>query len=557
MDTSNRSAMLAAASELATESRWREVVDLAKKIVAMEPSQYTAWWLLAQSYDGLQRKSDALYAYAQYYQNAPKHGDLRATREFAASQAGIPFQEAEDIDIETAHPLENFKVTIGGQRLFVQTYNDAGKPIAEVIEAAEALVKSSNPFEAWLHLRKHPELLTAVADTILSSMAQAQSDVRARASVEWYREALRRVREGDAVAPFAKLAQISEVDFLAFVTAADDLQPVLIKLIEATADAERDALLEDHPELVVDDRTLTFLRILGGVQGDPEAREAIQSLFTLIRRTRRGRAGVKLSRPPPGLQEALDQATAAAESGGIAEINVALAEWYSIDVQKAVEPSLVALTRGVLLLARLDRTGDTDDLRKACTILQDAMNRDADPDSPMLPYHYAIALLRRFEHEGSMADLDKAIAALQQVLTLVVDGTVVEGAARSLLGSILMRRADMTGNISDLNESIAMQRVAITAHAKAEDLAGRLANLATACLNHFGISGDIAKLDEAEGYYKEILELAPGKGCAPRREIVSSALSHYGKFGVARPRDRGRPRDSRRLRCTPRHFTRI
>jgi hypothetical protein len=75
-----------------------------------------------------------------------------------------------------------------------------------------------------------------------------------------------------------------------------------------------------------------------------------------------------------------------------------------------------------------------------------------------------------------------------------------------------MRRAESIGSISDLDESIAAQRLAITADAEPEGLAGRLANLATACVDHFGISGEVAKLDEAEGYYKEILALAPSKG---------------------------------------------
>jgi hypothetical protein len=385
-----------------------------------------------RTHEGLQRKTDALHAYAKYYEYAPKRSDLRATREFAASQVGIPFQEADDTDVGAAHPLVTFSVTIGGERVLVQAQNDSGRSLEELVKTAEELVQSSNPFEAWVHLHKHAELLTAIGDAILSSMAQAQPDVRARAGAEWYREALRQVREGHAVAPFAKLVHVSEADFLAFVTAVDDLQPLLMKLTEATTDAERDAILDEHPELQTDDRVLTFLRILGGLQRDPAARNVIQSVFTLVHRARRGHHRAERRRMPTGVEQAFDRATAAVEHGSVEEISAALAEWGSIGVQEVVDPSLFALSQGVLLLARYERAGDVADLRTACTTLRNAVKSDTDPDSPILPYHYATAVLRRFEREGNVVDLDQAIAVVRQVLTLVVDGTTLEGAARSL-----------------------------------------------------------------------------------------------------------------------------
>jgi hypothetical protein len=117
---------------------------------------------------------------------------------------------------------------------------------------------------------------------------------------------------------------------------------------------------------------------------------------------------------PTGVEQAFDRATAAVEHGSVEEISAALAEWGSIGVQEVVDPSLFALSQGVLLLARYERAGDVADLRTACTTLRNAVKSDTDPDSPILPYHYATAVLRRFEREGNVVDLDQAIAVVRK-----------------------------------------------------------------------------------------------------------------------------------------------
>ena len=247
MDPSNLNAMLVTASELAMESRWREAVEIARKAVVIAPSEYKAWWLLAEAYDKLGRSSDAVHAYAECYRHAPRQDDLRAIRSFAAKRAGIPFEEGDDAGDDRREEVVNFVVTIGGKRMLVQAHNDSGRTLEEVVDAAETLIQSPNPFDAWVHAEKHRELFSALADTVLSALAQAQPEARARAGVERYRDALRRVRSGEGVLPFAEMAQIDEAEFLAFVTAVDDLQPVIQELAAATTDADRDAILGDIP----------------------------------------------------------------------------------------------------------------------------------------------------------------------------------------------------------------------------------------------------------------------------------------------------------------------
>ena len=493
------------------KSRWRDVIDLAQNVVRVAPSEHQAWWFLAQAYHQLQRKSDARQAYTEYYKTAPKLNELRAMREFAAHEAGIPFVEADDSAADTAHPLVMFEVSIDGKRVLVQANNDSGRSLEEVVEAAEGLLRSGNPFNAWVYIQKHPELMSALGDTILSSLAQAQPDVHGRASVEWCRDALRQVRDGAGVAPFAQHAKISEGDFVAFVTAVDDLQPVFQKLAEAANISERNKVVDDHPELLHDARTLTFLRIMGGLQQNPEARELFQSLYTFIRRAQRGLS----MREPPQLsaqaQKVYDRSMESIGRGDIAAIDTILAEKYAVDSAAAADASLVALSRGVLLLARYERTGNINDLSSACSVLEEIVKQSVDPDSPLGPYHYATALLRRFEREGNLIDLEQGIAAVEQVLSLVVDGTRTEGAARSLLGSMLMRRAELTGNISDMNNSLAAQRLAITATADEAAQTARLANIAEACLKRFDMAGDLRDLDEATGYFDELQKLAPAQ----------------------------------------------
>ena len=422
--------------------------------------------------------------------------------------AGIPFETADDIDDDPNQPLVSFEATIDGKKAFVQARNDSGKTLDAVIEAAETLVRSVNPFDAWIHAQRHRELFSSLADTILSAMAQAQSDVRARTGVERYRDALRQVREDGGVRPFAEMANVSETDFLSFVTAVDDLQPIMQQLAEAPDDSGREAILEKHPELLTDDRTLPFLRLLGGLQRDAGAREMIQSLLTFIRQARRGTRG-RARATSPHVQRAEEQSRAAIGQGSVEAIDAALRGWDGIPKGDTGNSLSIAVSRGALHLARYDLAGDAGDLDIACATLAEAMKADPDPESPLLPYHYGIALLRRFERRGTAVDLDDGIAAMRLVLTLVVDGTQVEGAARSMLGVMLMRRAERTGNVSDLNDSIAAQRLAITADAEPGRLAGRLANLATAFQERFEMSGTIADLDESQRCYQEALAIAP------------------------------------------------
>ncbi len=457
--------MMVAASGLANESRWREAAELAEQVVAIAPSEHSMWWLLGQAYDQLGRGGDARNAYAQYVRHAPKSADLRAFREFAASQAGQPFDERDEIDDDGT--FVGFEVTIGGKKAFVQTRNDSGTTLEKVIEAAETLVQSVNPFAAWHYASRHRELFTAIGDVVLSSMAEAQTDVRARTGIERYRDALRRVREGEGVAPFAEMAEISADDFLAFVTSIDDVQPAVMKLSQARSTDDRRRVLQEHPELL-SDRALTFLRLLGGLQHDRDARVMMQDLFTLLRRARRG------ANAP------------------------------------ASEESEEVLQSGVEKLVGYERTGDARDLAAAHAIFAKALQVDADPDSPMLPYYHAVVLLRRFERDGAPRDLEEAIATMRRVLTLVVDGTQIEGAARAMLGAMLMRRAEVTGDLRDLDDAVAAQRLAVTADADQQQLANRLTTLGTSLVERFTLRGDAADLDEAERCYAEALEILPG-----------------------------------------------
>jgi len=503
LNPSDLNAMMVAASELAMQSRWRETISIAAKVVASAPSQYQTWWLLGQAYDKLGRASDAAHAYAEYYRYAPKRGELRAMREFAARTAGVPFEDTADTE-DDDYPTVSFLATINGQKAWVEARNDSGKTLEEVVDAAECFVQSGTPFDAWLHAQKHPELFTSLADTVLSAMAQTQGDVRARTGVERYRDALRRVGANGGVAPFAEMAKVSEADFLAFVTAGDDLQPIVRQLAEASTTFEREAILKKHPEVVTDDRTLVFLRLLGGLQRDSDAREMIQSLFTFIRHARRG-TRAKVRSTSARLRETEEQSRAAVDEGSISAIDSALGMWNRITEDGIGDASVTAVMRGALHLRRYDLKGDAADLNIACDTLAKAMRTDPEPESPTLPYQYGIALLRRFEREGTAEDLGQGIGAMRLVLTLVVDGTLVEGAARSVLGAMLMRRAERTGSTSDLNESITAQELAITAEADSKSRAGRFTNLATAYLTRFDMSGIIADLDEAERCCTEAL----------------------------------------------------
>jgi hypothetical protein len=53
-----------------------------------------------------------------------------------------------------------------------------------VAAAAETLIESPDPFNAWLVARQHPERLTSLADTVLTALAQARTSVSDRVGID-------------------------------------------------------------------------------------------------------------------------------------------------------------------------------------------------------------------------------------------------------------------------------------------------------------------------------------------------------------------------------------
>lgn len=506
MDSENLDAMAVAASELAMGHRWREAAAIAEKIVAADPSRDQMWWILGQAYTRMQHSDDARVAYAEYYRHAPKRADLQGFRQFAARMAGVPFEDATGDD-EPGDPSVVFKANIDGRDIWIECRNDSGKPFDEVMKAVNTFLRLGDPFDAWACASRHQELLTSIADVVLSAVAQSQPDIRGRVVVERYRDALRAVRDGKGVAPFAAMAQISEREFQAVVSAIDDLQPAIKELADTDTDDERDAVLARYPQLLNDDRTLIFLRSLGRKQCDSGARQSLQYLLTYIRRARRG--APHLEPPPltPAAQAALDLAGDARDPRSI---DAALAAWDIAMEQTSNDSSQVARSRGRLLLHRYELLGERNDLENACRVLGDAIDNNDDLDLPPLPYYYSAALLRRFERDGNADDLDAAIAVTRYLLTLLVDGTDLDGESRSLLGMMLMRRAELTGDLADLDTAIESLRCAIFGDASCdEEVAAWLSNLGMVCMKRFDWTGSVADLDEAESAYMHARSIAP------------------------------------------------
>ena len=149
---------------------------------------------------------------------------------------------------------------------------------------------------------------------------------------------------------------------------------------------------------------------------------------------------------------------------------------------------------GVGLRMQFDRTGDAERLALAVRAGETALVR-ADPDDPELPamlHDVAVTLTTTYVHGGERAELLRAVALLEEAVTVLPQDHPRRATYLSSLAAARRLRHD---GDSDLRSAVRLARRAVEIGPTGD--AALLSGLATALLTSFRSTGLAADLDEA------------------------------------------------------------
>ncbi|KAF8157609.1 CHAT domain-containing protein [Mycena galopus ATCC 62051] len=123
----------------------------------------------------------------------------------------------------------------------------------------------------------------------------------------------------------------------------------------------------------------------------------------------------------------------------------------------------------------------------------------------------ASALSTRFEQTGQLADLEESIAFHREALELRPGSHPDRSSSLNNLANALSTRFEQNGQLADLEESIGFYQEALELMPRSHpDRSSSLNNLANALKTRFEQIGQLADLEESIGFHREALGLRPG-----------------------------------------------
>ncbi|KAJ7016823.1 hypothetical protein C8F04DRAFT_1406555 [Mycena alexandri] len=123
----------------------------------------------------------------------------------------------------------------------------------------------------------------------------------------------------------------------------------------------------------------------------------------------------------------------------------------------------------------------------------------------------ALALWTRFEQTGQLTDLEESIAFDRQALELRPGSHPDQSGSLNNLANVLETRFEQTGQLADLDESIALHREALELRPGSHrNQSSSLNNLANALATRFKQTGQLADLEESIAFRRQALELRTG-----------------------------------------------
>ncbi|KZP34252.1 hypothetical protein FIBSPDRAFT_2784 [Athelia psychrophila] len=167
---------------------------------------------------------------------------------------------------------------------------------------------------------------------------------------------------------------------------------------------------------------------------------------------------------------------------------------------------------GVSSLMRFQQLGDLADLENAVANLQQAvaLTRDGHPDKAARLKNVGISYDLRFERFGDLADLEKSVASLQQAVALTPAGDPRKAVRLTNLGVSYGTRFKRFGDLADLENSVAslQQAVALTPNGHPQK-ADFLTNVGTGYRTRFDRLGGLADLENSVTSLQQAVALTP------------------------------------------------
>jgi tetratricopeptide (TPR) repeat protein len=174
------------------------------------------------------------------------------------------------------------------------------------------------------------------------------------------------------------------------------------------------------------------------------------------------------------------------------------------------DPELVSYLADLAIFRHLRfcRAGNAADVAASLEAAQKA--RELDPSQPGPRSAYADARYAQFTCTGQLADLEAAVLAARQAVTLSPPGHPGLPQCLSNLGRLLRERFRLRGEDADLDAAVDCgQRAVELARLEGPDLAGCLSGLASSLRNRFERSGSGADLTAAVDAGQRAVTLTP------------------------------------------------
>ncbi|MFB7310763.1 CHAT domain-containing protein [Streptomyces sp. NPDC056192] len=228
------------------------------------------------------------------------------------------------------------------------------------------------------------------------------------------------------------------------------------------------------------------------------------------------------------------------------------------DASRSVQwESAIGPTLGQALCERFRLEPDPNDLDLAVEMAQDCVEWSAVDGrsvvgcaSQLLVLGYALTL--RGEAFGSPSDMDHAVEALDEALDLLPADSPLRPRTHAELGNALRARAAVSGDVGDLDASIAAYREAAAADADHFALTG----FATARLDRFLRRGGRADLDEAVTLSRGAAQAAPEHERHTALHLAGIALRlRFDHFGDLRDLDEAIETGGQAVRAIPPRHT--
>ncbi|TFK23747.1 hypothetical protein FA15DRAFT_705213 [Coprinopsis marcescibilis] len=159
------------------------------------------------------------------------------------------------------------------------------------------------------------------------------------------------------------------------------------------------------------------------------------------------------------------------------------------------------------------------------------------PNRPNSLNNLAIALFTRFNHRGSLEDLEQSIVLHKEALGLRPSRHPQRSVSLSNLANVRMARFEYKPNLGDLEECLGLHREALSLRPSPHpDRSTSLNGLGNALRNRFDINGNFEDLEECIVHHREALGLRPyphPDRADPLNDLAGALLTrfrHKGSF---------------------------